>query len=267
MKPACAGFFIGDGPASPWNASRHEQRKHRRPPSARPGLLDGRALVLAGIVLSAFNLRTAVTSLTPLLDEPRPAVRVRRHHDRRARACCRPPRSRCSALPRRVSPTASAWNAPRCCRCCWPPPDCCCVRLAGGTGGLLVGSVVALAGMGIGNVVLPPLVKRYFADRVGTVSTLYITVLQLGTILPALVAVPTGGRGRLARLDGRVGLVRDRRGAAVDRRAGRRTPQGIAAGADATTAPSTPGDEAPELAEPRRRAATSGARRWAGAWR
>jgi CP family cyanate transporter-like MFS transporter len=33
-------------------------------------------------------------------------------------------------------------------------------------------------------------VKRYFADRVGTVSTLYITVLQLGTILPALLAVP-----------------------------------------------------------------------------
>ena len=42
----------------------------------------------------------------------------------------------------------------------------------------------------IGNIVLPPLVKRYFADRVGTVSTLYITVLQAGTILPALVAVP-----------------------------------------------------------------------------
>src|SRR3546814_3677670 len=62
--------------------------------------------------------------------------------------------------------------------------------LAGGTGGLLFGSIVALAGMGMGNVVLPPLVKRYFADRVGTLSTLYITVLQLGTILPALVAVP-----------------------------------------------------------------------------
>src|SRR3546814_13574684 len=44
--------------------------------------------------------------------------------------------------------------------------------------------------MGMGNVVLPPLVMRYFADRVGTLSTLYLTVLQLGTILPALVAVP-----------------------------------------------------------------------------
>lgn len=59
-----------------------------------------------------------------------------------------------------------------------------------GTGGLLLGSLVALAGMGVGNVVLPPLVKRYFGDRVGGVSTLYITVLQVGTLLPALMAVP-----------------------------------------------------------------------------
>src|SRR3546814_7789325 len=40
-------------------------------PGSRPGqaLTEGRALVLAGIVLSALNLRTAVTSITPLLDE------------------------------------------------------------------------------------------------------------------------------------------------------------------------------------------------------
>ncbi|MEP6907765.1 MAG: MFS transporter, partial [Pseudoxanthomonas sp.] len=61
---------------------------------------------------------------------------------------------------------------------------------AGSTGALLATSILALAGMGIGNIVLPPLVKRYFPDRVGTVSTAYITVLQLGTILPALMAVP-----------------------------------------------------------------------------
>src|SRR3546814_4051530 len=39
------------------------------PPSNRLRLTEGRALVLAGIVLSALNLRTAVTSITPLLDE------------------------------------------------------------------------------------------------------------------------------------------------------------------------------------------------------
>ena len=32
--------------------------------------------------------------------------------------------------------------------------------------------------------------KRYFANKVGTMSTLYISVLQLGTMLPALLAVP-----------------------------------------------------------------------------
>lgn len=52
------------------------------------------------------------------------------------------------------------------------------------------GSVIALAGMGIGNVVAPPLVKKYFPRHVATVSMAYITGLQLGTVVPALVAVP-----------------------------------------------------------------------------
>ena len=52
------------------------------------------------------------------------------------------------------------------------------------------GSIIALAGMGIGNVVAPPLVKKYFPRHVATVSMAYITGLQLGTVVPALVAVP-----------------------------------------------------------------------------
>ncbi|MBF6174675.1 MFS transporter [Nocardia blacklockiae] len=55
---------------------------------------------------------------------------------------------------------------------------------------LLVLSALALAGMGIGNVVIPPLVKRYFADHLAVLSSLYITMVQLGTVLPALIAVP-----------------------------------------------------------------------------
>ncbi|MGW4366204.1 CynX/NimT family MFS transporter [Nocardia takedensis] len=62
--------------------------------------------------------------------------------------------------------------------------------VAGGTAGLLVFSALALAGMGIGNVVIPPLVKRYFPDRVAVISSLYITMVQLGTVVPALTAVP-----------------------------------------------------------------------------
>lgn len=52
------------------------------------------------------------------------------------------------------------------------------------------GSLIALAGMGIGNVVAPPLVKKYFPRHVAAVSMVYITGLQLGTVVPALVAVP-----------------------------------------------------------------------------
>lgn len=58
------------------------------------------------------------------------------------------------------------------------------------TAELLAFSALALAGMGIGNVVIPPLVKRYFSDRLATVSTLYIMMVQLGTVIPAFIAVP-----------------------------------------------------------------------------
>ncbi|WP_051498970.1 MFS transporter [Nocardia sp. BMG51109] len=59
-----------------------------------------------------------------------------------------------------------------------------------GTWELLALSALALAGMGIGNVVVPPLVKRYFPDRLAVLSSLYITMVQLGTVVPALIAVP-----------------------------------------------------------------------------
>jgi CP family cyanate transporter-like MFS transporter len=55
---------------------------------------------------------------------------------------------------------------------------------------LLIGSAVTLAGLGVGNVLLPPLVKKYFPDRVGLVTSLYVTVVSLSTFVPPLVAVP-----------------------------------------------------------------------------
>ncbi|WOB28605.1 MULTISPECIES: MFS transporter [Xanthomonas] len=151
--------------------------------------MRGRGLVLAAILLSAFNLRTAVTSLTPLLE------RIADEY-----AFGAPTMGALGMLPtaafaltgvatpavlRRFGllRTALASMALATLGLVLRP-------LLPGTGGLLAGSLVALAGMGMGNVVLPPLVKRYFGDRVGRVSTLYITVLQVGTLLPALLAVP-----------------------------------------------------------------------------
>ncbi|MDR7133359.1 CP family cyanate transporter-like MFS transporter [Lysobacter niastensis] len=148
-----------------------------------------RALVLIGIVLSAFNLRTAVTSLTPLLDSlgqtlgfgstmtgvlgmvPTAAFAVF--------GVATPGIAHRIGLERTALLAMLLATAGLLAR-----------AFVGDTWMLLLTSAVALSGMGMGNVVLPPLVKRYFADRVGTVSTLYITVLQLGTILPALLAVP-----------------------------------------------------------------------------
>ncbi len=48
---------------------------------------------------------------------------------------------------------------------------------------------MALAGMGMGNVLLPPLVKRYFPDRIGPVTAVYTVMLALSTALPPLFVV------------------------------------------------------------------------------
>ncbi len=156
------------------------------PPISRP---TGQWLVLAGILLAAFNLRTAVTSLTPLLDVlgtefgfgptmtgvlgmvPTAAFAVF--------GVATPAIGHRIGLERTALLAMALAGVGLLAR-----------AFIGGTGGLLASSAVALAGMGIGNVVLPPLVKRYFPLRVGAVSTAYITILQVGTMLPALLAVP-----------------------------------------------------------------------------
>jgi CP family cyanate transporter-like MFS transporter len=55
---------------------------------------------------------------------------------------------------------------------------------------LVLGSAVTFAGLGLGNVLLPPLVKKYFPDRIALVTTIYVTMLSVSTLVPPLVAVP-----------------------------------------------------------------------------
>jgi CP family cyanate transporter-like MFS transporter len=55
---------------------------------------------------------------------------------------------------------------------------------------LLIATLLTFIGVGIGNVLLPPLVKRYFPDRVGLVTTMYAALIAVSTALPALAAVP-----------------------------------------------------------------------------
>jgi CP family cyanate transporter-like MFS transporter len=55
---------------------------------------------------------------------------------------------------------------------------------------LLAGTIVSLAAAGIGNVLLPPLVKRYFPDRIGLLTGLYALLLAVSAALPAALAAP-----------------------------------------------------------------------------
>lgn len=158
------------------------------PRSPRRPLLQARLTVFAAIVLTAFALRLAVTSLTPLLG----TIGAELHFGSTVAGLLGMIPTAMFALAGVLTP----WLAGR-------------LRLqavvltamalatvgllgraAGGTGGLMLFSAVALAGMGIGNVVVPPLVKHYFPDRIAGMSTLYIMVLQTGTMLPPVIAVP-----------------------------------------------------------------------------
>ncbi|MFE6963607.1 CynX/NimT family MFS transporter [Agromyces sp. NPDC057679] len=158
----------------------------RLPP--RP-LWAGRSLALVGIVLVAFNLRTAVASLSPILARLQedialgPAVV--------GLLGMLPPL--CYAvfgiatprLARRIGlepmlvgalvvlGVGLAWRG-----------------LAGSAVALVLASALAFAAIGVGNVLLPPLVKRYFPDRIGLMTTIYVTAMSVSTFIPPLVAVP-----------------------------------------------------------------------------
>lgn len=149
----------------------------------------GRLAALAGIALTAFNLRTAVTSLTPLFDRvsadlgfgptvigvfgmlPTAAFAVL--------GVLTPRIVRAIGLERTALLAMGLAALGALLR-----------GVSGETWMLLAASATALAGMGIGNVVLPPLVKRHFPDRIGPMSVTYISVLQVGTFAPAFLAVP-----------------------------------------------------------------------------
>lgn len=55
---------------------------------------------------------------------------------------------------------------------------------------LAIGSAIALIGSGMGNVSLPPTIKKYFPNHIGPMSAAYITCVSLGSVVPPLIAVP-----------------------------------------------------------------------------
>ncbi|MCU1408233.1 MAG: transporter permease [Microbacteriaceae bacterium] len=152
-------------------------------------LWSGRTLALLGIILVAANLRTAVTALSPIVTEvsadiPLSALAIGVLGMLppvcfAAFGIVTPVFTRRIGLERMLVLALAAILVGHVIR-----------GVSGSLPVLLLGSVIAFAGLGIGNVLLPPLVKKYFPDRVGLVTSLYATVLSISTLVPPLIAVP-----------------------------------------------------------------------------
>lgn len=152
-------------------------------------LWRGRALALIGIVLVAFSLRSAVASLSPVIDhvaEDFTVSSVVIGMIGAAPPVCfavfgllTPLFERRFGL-ERVAVVAIALIAAG-------------LLLRGlsvDSTSLLAATAVVFAGVGSGNVLLPPLVKKYFPDRLGLMMTVYSTTMAVSTFVPPLVAVP-----------------------------------------------------------------------------
>jgi CP family cyanate transporter-like MFS transporter len=177
-------------------------------PGAGPGTDPGpplparwiRRLVVVALILAALNLRPAITSLGALLKEVRDGLGM---SGTMAGLLTSVPAA-CFAL--------FGFAAPRLARRYGPGAVVCAGMaavtaglllrpLAGGTPVFLAASALALAGIAVSNVLMPVIVKRYFPDRVGTVTGVYSMALSLGTSVAAAVTVPLtdamGGSWRL----------------------------------------------------------------------
>lgn len=177
------------------------------PPVVIKGATPSRAVplwsVLLAIPLLALTLRTAVTALSPLL--PRVAQDVPLSPTQVGLVGALPPI--CFAIAGVLGPVLlRRWAAEQVVLFAlvlaaagqlWRP-------WAGGAQAFMATSVIALLGMGIGNVVLPVLVKAWFPGRIARVTGLYVVVMTVGGAVPALTAVPVaeavgsaGGAGTL----------------------------------------------------------------------
>ncbi|RBQ19860.1 MFS transporter [Spongiactinospora rosea] len=146
-------------------------------------------LLVAGIVLAALNLRTAVTSVGPLLDRIATALGMSGVTTGLLTTlpvlCFATVGVITPAIARRIGEHRLLLLA----------------LLALGAGLLtramvdsavifLFSSAVALSGGAVGNVLIPTLIKRHFPRRAGTMTTVYTTALAVGTMLAAAATVP-----------------------------------------------------------------------------
>ena len=152
-------------------------------------LWRGRALAFTGIVLVAFSLRSAVAALSPILAEVNADLHVPTWVVGLIGAA--PPI--CFAVFGIVTPTLERrFGLERLAAASMLVAAAAMIvrALAGDGAVLLIGTVVLFAAVGVGNVVLPPLIKAYFPDRTGMMTALYSSLLAIAAFVPPLVAVP-----------------------------------------------------------------------------
>ena len=157
--------------------------------TATRNLWAGRTLALLGIVLVAANLRTAVAALSPIIsrvDADIPLGTLAIGILGMLPPVCfalfgifTPMFTKRHGLETTLALSLVALFVGHLLR-----------GLSGSVTLLVLGSAITFAALGVGNVLLPPLVKKYFPDRVGLVTSLYVTVISFSTLVPPLLAVP-----------------------------------------------------------------------------
>ncbi|HET6151814.1 MAG TPA: MFS transporter [Marmoricola sp.] len=166
---------------------------------------SGRALVILGIIVLAFNLRPAAVSVGPVLDDLSDSLGMGTVAT-----------SLLTSLPVLSFATVGAL-APRIGRSVGLHRTTLIALLLVSAGlfarvrvhdqwTFLLLSFVALAGMAVANVLLPSLVKLHFPDQVGTMTALYSTSLAIGLTLASVLTVPIS-HSRHGHLDWRHGLM------------------------------------------------------------
>ncbi|MEU3020655.1 MULTISPECIES: MFS transporter [unclassified Nocardiopsis] len=157
----------------------------------RPGAASRAALVLiaVAIALAALNLRTAITSVGPVLDEVTQGLgmtAVGAGALTTLPVLCfavfgglTPMLARRLGSHRLLVLALTAVTLGLVTRAMAPEPWL-----------FLTLSAVALSGGAVGNVILPALVKQHFPHRVGLMTTVYTTGLAVGTAIAAAATVP-----------------------------------------------------------------------------
>ncbi|MET9879970.1 MFS transporter [Actinacidiphila glaucinigra] len=158
-------------------------------PTAAQGVRRTRILVAVALVLAALNLRPAITSLGALLEEVRDGLGM----SGTVAGLLTSVPALCFAVFGVTAPRLARRRGPGAVVCAGLVAITLGLFLrpfAGGTALFLAASALALGGIAVGNVLMPVVVKRWFPDRVGTMTGLYSMALSLGTALAAAATVP-----------------------------------------------------------------------------